>query len=104
MYKILNYKCDKIFVSATPLKKFMNINDIYNYNWKDAIAKKYICDFTIYIPALSQKNEDCQLFVDLIRKTCNNNLNDKIIKKAYFMLKSLLFNGDKKCISYMTKI
>ena len=79
----------------------MNINEIYNYNWKDAIANKYICDFTIYIP---DKNEDYQLFVDLIRKTCNNNLNDKIIKKTYFMLKSLLFNGDRKCICYMTKI
>jgi len=101
MYKILNYNCDKIFVSATPLKDFMNINEIYNYNWKDAITNKYICDFTIYIP---DKNEDYQLFVELLRKTCNNNLNDKIIKKAYFILKSLLFNGDRKCISYMTKI
>lgn len=99
MYKILNYNCDKIFVSATPLKHFMGINEIYQYNWNDAIANKYICDFTIYIP---DKNENYQLFVDvnLINKTCN----DKIIKKTYFMLKSLLFNGDKKCICYMTKI
>ena len=72
----------------------MEINDIYNYNWKDAIAKKYICDFTIYIP---DKNENYNLFV---KQICNN----KIIKKTYFILKSLLFNGDKKCISYMTKI
>ena len=108
MYKILNYsppkvgyKCDKIFVSATPLKDFMGIDEIYNYNWKDAIANKYICDFTIYIP---DTNENYNLFVNLIKQTCNNNLNDKIIKKAYFMLKSLLFNGDRKCICYMTKI
>jgi superfamily II DNA or RNA helicase len=101
MYKILNYKCDKIFVSATPLKNFMNINDIYQYCWKDAIANKYICDFNIYIP---DKNENYQLFVDMINKTCNNNLDEKIIKKAYFMLKSILFNGDKKCICYMTSI
>jgi hypothetical protein len=39
----------------------------------------------------------------MINKTCNCN-NEKILKKAYFMLKSMLFNGDKKCICYMTTI
>jgi len=101
MYKLINYNCDKIFVSATPLKDFMNITDIYNYNWKDAIHNKYICDFNIYIP---DNNENFLTFVEMIKKTCNNNINDSIIKKAYFMLKSMLFNGDKKCICYMTNI
>ena len=59
MYKIINHNSDKIFVSATPLKDFMNITNIYNYDWKDAISNKYICDFNIFIP---DKNEDYQLF------------------------------------------
>ena len=102
IYKLINYNCDKIFLSATPLKDFMNINNIYRYNWIDAINNKYICDFNIYIP---DKNEDYQLFVDMIKETCNNDIIDeKIIKKTYFMLKSMLFNGDKKCICYMTCI
>ena len=102
IYKLINYNCDKIFLSATPLKNFMNINNIYRYNWTDAINNKYICDFNIYIP---DKNEDYQLFVNMIKNTCNNDINDeKIIKKTYFMLKSVLFNGDKKCICYMTCI
>ena len=100
MYKMINNNYDKIFVSATPLKDFMNITNIYNYDWKDAISNKYICDFNIFIP---DKNEDYQLFVDMINKTCNCN-NEKVLKKAYFMLKSMLFNGDKKCICYMTTI
>jgi ERCC4-related helicase len=100
MYKLINHNYDKIFVSATPLKEFMNITNIYNYDWKDAISNKYICDFNIFIP---DKNEDYQLFVNMINKTCNCN-NEKILKKAYFMLKSMLFNGDKKCICYMTTI
>ena len=98
MYKILNYsppkvgvyagyKCDKIFVSATPLKDFMGIDENYNYNWKYAISNKYICDFTIYIP---DKNENYQLFVDLIKQTCNNNLNDKIIIKSIFHAKKFI--------------
>jgi len=102
IFKLINYNCDKIFLSATPLKDFMNINNIYQYNWIDAINNKYICDFNIYIP---DKNEDYQLFVDMIKKICNNDIIDeKIIKKTYFMLKSMLFNGDKKCICYMTCI
>jgi len=100
MYKLINYNCDKIFVSATPLKGFCNITDIYNYSWKDAIQNKYICDFSIYIP---DKNETYQSFIELINKL-SNIINGKIIKKAYFLLKSMLFNGDKKCICYMTKI
>jgi superfamily II DNA or RNA helicase/phage anti-repressor protein len=101
MYKLINYKCNKIFLSATPIKNFMNIIDIYNYSWIDAIKNKYICDFSIYIP---DKNETYQTFVELIKKTCHDNIDEKIIKKAYFMLKSILYNGDKKCICYMTCI
>jgi superfamily II DNA or RNA helicase/phage anti-repressor protein len=101
MNKLINYNCNKIYLSATPLKNFLNIQDIYNYSWMDAIKNKYICDFTIYIP---DKNENYQSFVELIKKTCNSNIDEKIIKKAYFMLKSMLFNGDKKCICYMTSI
>jgi superfamily II DNA or RNA helicase len=101
MYKIINNTYDKIFISATPLMNFMNITDIYNYSWTDAINNKYICDFTIYIP---DKNENYEKFVELLKTSCNNNINDKIIKKAYFMLKSILFNGDRKCICYMTSI
>jgi superfamily II DNA or RNA helicase len=101
MYKLINYDCDKIFVSATPLKNFMDITEVYQYNWKDAISNKYICDFNIYIP---DKNENYQLFINMIKKTCNHNINEKILMKAYFILKSMLFNGDRKCICYMTNI
>jgi ERCC4-related helicase len=40
----------------------------------------------------------------MINKISNSDINEKIIKKGYFILKSMLFNGDKKCICYMTKI
>jgi superfamily II DNA or RNA helicase len=101
MNKLINYNCKKIYLSATPLKDFLNITDIYNYSWNEAIQNKYICDFNIYIP---DKNETYQTFVELIQKTCNNVVDIKLIKKAYFMLKSILYNGDKKCICYMTCI
>ena len=101
IYKLINCDYNKIFLSATPITNFMNITDIYKYEWSEAIKNKYICDFNIYIP---DKNEDYQTFVELIKKSFSNNPDEKIIKKAYFMLKSMLFNGDKKCICYMTCI
>ena len=54
----------------------MAITDIYQYNWNDAISNKYICDFNIYLP---DDNENYQLFVDIIKKTCNDTFNEKII-------------------------
>ena len=101
LFKLINYDCNKIFLSATPIINFMNITDIYYYEWSTAILNKYICDFTIYIP---DKNENFQSFIELIDKLLNENTNIRLIVKAYFMLKSMLFNGDKKCICYMTTI
>ena len=99
--KIINYNFNKIFLSATPIINFMNITNIYNYEWSKAILNKYICDFSIYIP---DKNENFKSFIDLISKFSNDDINIKLIVKAYFILKSMLFNGDKKCICYMTTI
>jgi superfamily II DNA or RNA helicase/phage anti-repressor protein len=102
IYKLLNYETNKVFISATPIKNFMNILDtnIYTYKWKDAIENKYICDFNIYLPILS-----CEIinFLDIIKDNYTQ-LELKIIKKAYNLVKGMLFNGDKKCICYLTTI
>jgi superfamily II DNA or RNA helicase len=97
MNKILYYDCNKIFLSATPIDNFMEIKEIYTYSWENAIKNKYICDFDIYIP---DKNDDFSSLTNL----CNENMNIKTITKTYFMLKSMLFNGDKKLICYATCI
>ena len=99
IYKLLQTKNNKVFLSATPLKDFMDIKDIYNYKWKDAIEKKYICDFNIYIP---DNSDDHKLFNAMITKI--GNINNNIGTKAYFMLKSMMYNGSRKCICYMTCI
>lgn len=102
LYKIINNNCVKrIFLSATPLKGFMGLTEccIYKYEWKDAIDNKYICDFNIMIP---DKNENFEKFVQLVRSTCDDTIDKKILIKAYFMIKGLIFNGNKKCICYMT--
>jgi superfamily II DNA or RNA helicase len=103
MYKIINYDQHRLFMSATPLKKFMNIpkSNIYSYSWENGINNKYIHDFNIIIP---DKNEELLKFAEFIIDNCDKKLNEIIICKAYFILRALLYNGNKKCICYMTTI
>ena len=101
--KIIKSNNNKLFLSATPIINFMNITDenIYKYSWNESIKNKYICDFKIYIP---DKKDNYNDFAEIINKTCNTDIEKELIKKAYFILKGMLYNGNKKCIIYMTSI
>ena len=101
IYKLIHNECNKLFMSATPIKNFMNITDIYSYNWNDAIKNKYICDFSIFIP---DKIETYKTFTEMIKITCSEIHENSFLKEAYYILKNMLYNGDKKCICYMTSI
>ena len=99
--KILENKNNKIlFLSATPSenKKYCG-NVIYKYSWNEAIQKKYICDFKIILP---EKNEELNKFNNVIVET--ETKNKKLVKKCYFLLKSLLYEGNNKCIVFLTTI
>lgn len=99
MNKILENNNNKIlFLSATPIEnqKYCG-NVIYKYSWNEAIKKKYICDFKIILPV---KNEELNKFNNVIVETKNN----KLVKKCYFLLKSLLYEGNNKCIVFLTTI
>jgi len=101
MNKILENKNNKIlFLSATPSenKKYCG-NVIYKYSWNEAIHKKYICDFKIILP---EKNEELNKFNNVIVET--EIKNKKLVKKSYFLLKSLLYEGNNKCIVFLTTI
>jgi ERCC4-related helicase len=100
--KLINYNANKVFISATPIKNFMNLEEtnIYTYKWEDAINNKYICDFNIYLP---YQTEELINFLNIIKNNYNE-MEIKLIKKAYNLVKSMLFNGDKKCICYLTTI
>ena len=101
MNKILENKDNKIlFLSATPIEnnKYCK-NIIYKYLWNEAIEKKYICDFKIILPV---KNEELNKFNDVIVET--EIKNKKLVKKCYFLLKSLLYEGNNKCIVFLTTI
>jgi superfamily II DNA or RNA helicase len=99
MYKLLNLKHNKLFMSATPITN-IKFDKIYKYSWKDAIDNKYICDFKIIIPVVEDKLENFNKFIGEI----NKDINIKIFCKTYFIIKSLLYNANKKCIIFLTTI
>lgn len=102
--RLICSKHNRLFLSATPLTEFMKIdeNHIYRYGWNDAIHNRYICDFNVYVPDKTIKLED---FKELLGKSCNINDNDqKMASKIYFMLKGMMYNGNRKCICYLTDV
>jgi superfamily II DNA or RNA helicase len=102
IYQIINHKktIKQLYLSATPIKNF-KCDQIYEYKWQDAINNKYICDFDIII---HENNKELYKFSSLLNQLCSKELNIKLIGKVYFILKGMMFNGNRKCICYMTCI
>jgi superfamily II DNA or RNA helicase len=92
-----------LFLSATPLKKNLKYfgEKIFKYRWRDAIENKYICDFKIVIPA---KKNYIDNFMNMLNDLNYTESDIKLVNKAYFLLRSMLFEGSRKCITYLTCI
>ena len=102
-YKLLNSDHKLLFVSATP--KVYDLEDedykldlfgsiIYNMSFTEAIDKKYITDYKIWLPSIHEDNNqlDTELSIYQI---------DFIIKsKCKYFYSCLLNNGSRKCIIY----
>jgi hypothetical protein len=101
--KLLETNKKILFLSATPLKEnFKYFGDkIYKYSWIDAIENKYICDFKIVIP--KEKNY-IELFKNMLDDLNYTESDIKLVNKAYFLLRSMLYEGSRKCITYLTCI
>jgi superfamily II DNA or RNA helicase len=100
IYKLLNNdKFKKLYMSATPLANFKS-DAQYSYQWNDAIKNKYICDFKFVLPDIDDKLEKFKLLLGEIDK----DIDFKMYCKAYFIVRSMLFYANKKCIAYLTSI
>jgi hypothetical protein len=67
---------------------------VYNMTFTEAIEKKYITDYQIWLPSIHEDN-------DTLNKELNIYQIDSIIKsKCIFLFSCLLNNGSKKCIVY----
>jgi len=102
IYKLINSNKKILYLSATPNLN-IKYDGIYKYEWSEAIKNKYICDFNITIPSKSIiEKEKINNMVELLKDI--NDVNEIMIKKAYFIVKSMMFNGNRKCIIYQTSI
>jgi superfamily II DNA or RNA helicase len=69
-------------------------NIVYNMTFTEAIEKKYITDYQIWLPSIHEDN-------DALNKELNIYQIDSIIKsKCNYLFSCLLNNGSKKCIVY----
>jgi superfamily II DNA or RNA helicase len=98
IYKLINNSDKKLYLSATPNME-IKYDNIYNYKWQDAIYNKYICDFDIIIP---ESNNNVEYMANILN--LENTFDKKQITKIYFLLKSILYFGNKKCIIYVRTI
>lgn len=102
IYKLLQNDCKIVYLSATP-NMTVEHDAIYEYKWDQAINDGNICDFNITIPTADIIDDDN---LNKMLKLLNNinEIDEKMIKKGYFIVKSLLYNGNRKCIVYLTTI
>ena len=90
---------DESIKSDATVHKLLHLgNIVYNMSFTYAINKKYITDYRIYLPSVS---EDLTELVDNIKEEIDiSKIDDLVIGKCNFLYKCLLNNGSKKCIVY----
>ena len=100
MTKILKSDKKILFLSATPkhteYKKIFG-EHMFSYDWSKAIANKYINDFDIVLPS---KEQSIETFDKLLKSINSDYEHNKMACKIYFLLKSILYNGDRKIIVF----
>jgi superfamily II DNA or RNA helicase/predicted small secreted protein len=102
--KVLNSEVKMLFISATPrIYEMETENDdneeifgeiIYNMSFSEAIEKKYITDYKLWLPSIHEDNED------LNKELTIYEIDSTIKAKCQFFFSSLVNTGIKKCIVY----
>jgi superfamily II DNA or RNA helicase/prophage antirepressor-like protein len=105
MYKILKSKHKILFLSATPTDS-IKFDKEYRMSWGDAVNNELIHDFNMIIPSGDiMDNDKLDTFIDTLEDL--GKISDKkkiMIKQSYFLLRSVKYNGNKKCICFFTTI
>lgn len=88
-----------LFLSATPIiTPDMRVDCHYSYPWKLAIEKGFICPFEVFTPdTMNMEKHILSFMPPNIEVT-------KMVFKAYFLLKGMIYYGHKKCIIYLRSI
>ena len=108
-YKLLDSNNKILLMSATPRlyelendnleDNIINLGEIeYSMNFNRAIENKYICNYHIYLPSISENNSE--LIQDIISEININSIDNELKAKCIFFFKCLVEKGSRKCIVY----
>jgi len=109
-YKLLISNNKFLLMSATPRIYELEDEDddennnidlgeiVYNMTFTEAIEKKYICDYRIWLPSIHEDNSD--LNNELINEIGIDDIDNELKAKCMFLFKNLLDHGSNKCILY----
>lgn len=110
--KLLNSKQKILFLSATPrvydLETNNNFDDfsnllgdiIYNLSINEAINKKIICNYNIYIPSIGLFDENIKIISEINNKIDISDLDNDYLAKSIYLYKCITFHGSRKTIVY----
>jgi len=101
----INNKLEEIekslLLTATPSNTMMDISNIeiiYDYPMRKAIENKYITDYLINLPIISNDKIDIDIPTEL------NDLDKDLTMKSLFLISGMLERGSRKCIVYCGSI
>jgi superfamily II DNA or RNA helicase len=106
IYKLLVSNCKILFMSATPRIYDIEYDDeefdtdelfgeiVYKMDMGDAITKKFICDYKIWLPVVHENNEE------LDRELSIFEIDNEMKNRCKFLYSCILNNGSRKCIVY----
>lgn len=114
MNKLITTANKILFVSATPrvyeiqgcddesFNKNLFGENIATMTFNEAITKKYIADYKIYVPSIGETYDELTASIE-------NEINIKLVKndilaKCMFLMKGFCNNGNKKCIVYCRRV
>ena len=108
-YKLLSSNKRIMFMSATPRVYEVEDSDddynmemfgkiVYKMSFSEAIEKKYITDYKIWLPSVSEDNSKLEKEISIYKI-------DKVIQtKCMFLFSCMLNNGSRKCIIYCENV
>ena len=95
----------KVMISSEEIHKKYELEDNYNnllgetiYN--EAISRKIICNYKIYIPSVSLIASNENIKNDINSKINIQDLNNEYVAKSIYLYKCITFHGSRKTIIY----
>lgn len=114
IYNLISSKNKILYMSATPrvydiegeeddaTNESLFGNIIYSMSFSNAIKNKYITDYKIFIPSITENDSE---YKNKIEKEIDiKTIDSTIMDKCMFLYKGMIYNGSKKIIVYCRSV